>query len=42
MALAGAVMIASGGALTLIAMRLPHPAGMASGTQFVTDTVVGM
>jgi hypothetical protein len=40
MALAGAVMFASGGILTLLAMRLPHPAGMASDTQLVTSSIV--
>jgi len=39
MALAGAVMFASGGILTLVAMRLPHPPGMASETQIVTSSI---
>ncbi|HZA40084.1 MAG TPA: GGDEF domain-containing protein [Actinomycetota bacterium] len=39
MALAGAVMFASGGILTLIATRLPHPEGMASNTQVVTSSI---
>ena len=39
MALAGAVMFASGGLLTLIALRLPHPEGMASRTQIVTSSI---
>jgi hypothetical protein len=39
MALAGAAMFTSGGVLTLIAMRLPHPAGMASETRLVTSSI---
>jgi diguanylate cyclase (GGDEF)-like protein len=39
MALAGAVMFASGGLLTLIAMRLPHPEGMASRAQIATSSI---
>jgi len=39
MALAGAVMFASGGILTLLAMRLPHPEGMSSATQVLTSSI---
>jgi len=39
MALVGAVMFTSGGILTLVSMRLPHPSGLASDTPLVTSSL---
>ena len=39
MALVGAVMFTSGGILTLVSMRMPHPSGLASDTPLVTSTL---